>query len=68
VDPVLLIVMDFMSMSLNGPIHALKMGITSGLDCAYTPRILPVPLSRLKYAETFAFSGVAWMPVESAKP
>src|SRR6266436_3251247 len=32
-------------------------GRTASLLCMYTPRIFPAPLSRLKYAESFSYSG-----------
>jgi hypothetical protein len=43
--------------SFSGAIHASKIGFTAVLLCIQMPRILPVPLSRLKYAVASAGSG-----------
>ena len=54
----LLIVVIFIPISLNGPIHASKIGRSAAMACRYTPRILPLPLSTLKYAASFFCSYV----------
>ena len=49
--------------SFSGLIHSAKIGRTAALLCIQMPRILPVPLSMLKYAEWSACSGFGSLAV-----
>ena len=53
--------------SCSGAIHASKIGRAAMLLCSQMPRTLPVPLSELKYAASFACSGFSVIVSTSAE-
>src|SRR6266481_97009 len=57
VPPVLESVRVSAPRSENGSSQRRNKGRTPSLLCMYTPRIFPAPLSKLKYAESFSYSG-----------